>query len=120
MRHARSLVVVGVLLMLIGAMDLLQGAALILVGIGLAAVGARLAPARGEALLAWAFTMVAAGVGALVGLTMTSGFGGDSGRSAWWGLLLLPYAMGWALGLLGAALWLTSDYDAARRQPAPW
>ena len=120
MRHARSLVVVGVLLMLIGAMDLLQGAVLILVGAGLAALGVRLAPPRGEPLLAWAFPLVAAGIAALLGLSLTGGFGGDSGRSAWWGLLLLPYAIGWALGLLGAALWLTNDYDVARRQPAPW
>lgn len=120
MRRARSLVVVGVLLMLIGAMDLLEGAVVILVGTGLAALGVRLAPVRGEALLAWAFPLVAAGVAALLGLTATGGFGGASGRSAWWGLLLLPYAVGWALGLLGAAAWLTNDYDAARRQPTPW
>jgi hypothetical protein len=120
MRHARSLVVVGVLLMLIGALDLLEGAVLILVGAGLAAVGARLAPARGEALLGWAFAMVAAGVAALIGLSVAGGFGGDSGRSAWWGLLLLPYAVGWALGLLRAAMWLINDYVVARRQPAPW
>jgi hypothetical protein len=116
-------VVVGVLLMLIGAVDLLEGAALILAGTGLAAVGARLAPERGETLLAWAFVLVAGGVAALVALRATGGFGGDSGRSAGWGLLLLPYAAGWVMGLLGASLWLGNHYDhydAARRQPAPW
>jgi hypothetical protein len=113
-------VVVGVLLMLIGAVDLLEGAVLILAGTGLAALGARLAPARGETLLAWAFTLVIAGVTALIALSVTGGFGGDSGRSAWWGLLLLPYAAGWVTGLLGAALWLGNHYDATRRQPAPW
>jgi hypothetical protein len=113
-------VVVGVLLMLIGALDLLEGAVVILVGTCLAALGARLAPARGDPLRAWAFPLVAAGVAALLGLTVAGGFGGDSGRSAWWGLALLPYAIGWALGLLGAAVWLTVDYDVARRQPTPW
>jgi hypothetical protein len=33
------------------------------------------------------------------------GFGGGTGRSIGWGLLiLLPYAVGWLLGVIGAVL----------------
>ena len=29
------------------------------------------------------------------------GFGGSSGRSAWWALLILPYLIGWSIDLWG-------------------
>ena len=120
MRNAHWMVVVGVLLMLVGALDAMEGSVLILAGSGLAAVGARLAHGRGEALLAWAFALLLSGVAAMVALTAAGGFGGDSGRSAWWGLLLLPYAAGWILGLAGATVWLMDDRDHPDRgQLAP-
>jgi hypothetical protein len=46
--------------------------------------------------------LIAVGVAALFGLSAIGGFGGPSGRSMWWGLLLLPYPIGWVIGLLGA------------------
>ena len=49
-----------------------------------------------------ALALVALGVGALWGLSAVGGFGGSSGRSMWWGALLLPYPAGWILGVVGA------------------
>ena len=119
MRGTRALVAVGVLLMLVGALDPLEGSLLILTGSGLAAVGARLAHGRRGTLLAWAFALVLAGVVALVTLSALGGFGGDSGRSAWWALLLLPYLVGWLLGIAGAIMWLMDHRGAEPRHGTP-
>ena len=47
------------------------------------------------------FILIALGVVALWGLSSGGGFGGDSERSMWWGLLVLPYPIGWSLGIWG-------------------
>ena len=41
-----------------------------------------------------------AGVAALFGLSALGGIGGDSGRSMWWAVLLVPYVTGWVLALV--------------------
>lgn len=96
------MVIAGLTAMIFGALDPLEGSLVILPGTGLAAFGTRLANSRYRMLLYWAFALVAVGVGALWGLSALGGFGGDSGRSSWWGLVLLPYPVGWAMGLIGA------------------
>jgi hypothetical protein len=88
--------------MLIGAVDPLEGSLVILPGTGMVALGALLGNSRHRTLLSWSFVMVAVGVGALWGLSALGGFGGSSGRSNWWGLVLLPYPIGWIMGLVGA------------------
>lgn len=99
--------------MLIGAIDPMEGSILILLGSGLVALGTILS--HGESRLItyhlWAFILVALGVGALWGLSMFGGIGGTSGVSAWWAVLLLPYPIGWLMGICGPgtprwALWL--------------
>ena len=112
----RTLMMAGVFLMLVGALDPLEGAFVSLVGSGLAAVAAYLDHSRRWPLLAWAFALVSAGVAAMVVLSVLGGFGGRSGRSVWWGLLLLPYAAGWVTGLAGAALY-AMDASASGRGP---
>ena len=47
------------------------------------------------------FILIAIGVGALWGLSAMGGFGGSSGRSMWLGLLILPYLIGWSMGIWG-------------------
>jgi hypothetical protein len=101
-RWSRLLVVVGLAAMLIGAVDPLEGSLVILPGTGLVALGALLGNSRYRKLLSWSLVLVAAGVGALWGLSALGGIGGSSGRSNWWGLVLLPYPVGWIMGLVGA------------------
>jgi hypothetical protein len=57
----------------------------------------------------WAFILIAIGVGAMWGLSVVGGFGGSTGRSGWWTVLILPYLIGWSLGILGpgSPRWLT-------------
>jgi hypothetical protein len=101
-RWSRILVIVGLILMVIGAIDPLEGSIIILPGTGLAALGAWLGKSRFRKLLYWAFVLVAVGVGALLGLSALGGFGGSSGHSNWRALVLLPYPVGWIMGILGA------------------
>ncbi len=106
-RHSRRwiniMVIIGSIGLLIGALDPLEGGILILLGSGLIALGTYLS--RAEASLiryrTAVFGLVAIGVGAMWGLTARGGLGGSSGHSMWWGLLLLPYLIGWPMALVG-------------------
>ena len=101
-RWSRILVVVGLVAMVIGVLDPLEGSLVILPGTGLVALGALLGKSRRRIFLYWSFALVAVGVGAMWGLSALGGFGGNSGRSNWWGLVLLPYPVGWIMALVGA------------------
>jgi hypothetical protein len=95
--------VLGGIAMLVGALDPLEGAAIIFPGSGLVALGTFLS--GGERRLVTyktiAFVLVAFGVGAMWVLSSMGGFGGKSGLSGWWGLLILPYLVGWSMGIWG-------------------
>jgi hypothetical protein len=107
------LMVVGGIGMVVGAIDPLEGSLLILPGSGLLALGTYLGQAerRVVAYKVSAFGLVLIGVGALWGLSFVGGIGGTSGHSMWWGLLILPYLVGWNMGIWGPGsprwlLWL--------------
>jgi hypothetical protein len=100
---SRILIVVGSIAMLVGALDPMEGSVVILPGSGLVALGAFLG--HGERrLIAYrvgVFVLIVIGVGAMWGLSWVGGFGGPSGRSMWWGVLILPYLIGWSMGIWG-------------------
>ena len=104
MLWSRILVIAGFVLMLIGALDPLEGSLVILPGSGMVVIGAYLGKSRHRTLLLWGFALLAVGVGALWGSSALGGFGGSSGRSMWWALVLLPYPVGWIMSLVGAIL----------------
>jgi hypothetical protein len=99
-RWSRTLVIVGLVAMLAGILDPMEGSLVILAGIAAAAVGVWLGHDRQSKLVYWSFALVVLGVGALWALSSVGGFGGSTGRSNWWGLLILPYPVGWIMGLL--------------------
>jgi hypothetical protein len=114
----RILLILGLVAMLVGAVDPLEGSPLILVGSILAAAGALLARSRYRGLLCAASALVAFGVGAMIVLTWLGGIGGDSGRSMWWGCFILPYPIGWLMGLAAAvASGLSSQTSPPTREP---
>ena len=45
--------------------------------------------------------LIAVGVAAMWGLSVVGGFGDTTGRSMWWGLLILPYLFGWLMAIWG-------------------
>jgi len=100
-RWAPALLVLGLVAMLIGAIDALEGSLVILAGSAMVMLSALLGRNRRLKLLAWSFVLVAVGCGALWGFSALGGFGGNTGRSNWWGFVLLPYPVGWLLGLIG-------------------
>jgi hypothetical protein len=107
---SRVLIIVGSIAMLAGAVDPMEGSLVILPGSGLVALGTFLGHSE-RRLIAYrlgVFILIAIGVGALWGLSQVGGFGGHSGRSMWWGVLILPYLIGWSMGIWGpgSARWL--------------
>jgi hypothetical protein len=57
------------------------------------------------------FALIAIGVAALWASSAAGGLGEPGGLSAWWGLLIVPYLLGWSVGIWGPdsprwVLWL--------------
>jgi len=104
MLWSRILVALGGIAMLLGTLDPLEGSLLILPGSGMVALGMFLGNGERRRLRYWfwVFVLIAVGVGALFGLSAVGGIGGKSGHSMWWGLLMLPYPVGWIMALAGA------------------
>ncbi len=100
---SRILVIVGNIAMLAGALDPMEGSLVILPGSGLVALGTFLGHNERRLVIyrVWVFILIAIGVAALWGLSAMGGFGGSSGRSNWLGLLILPYLIGWSMGIWG-------------------
>ena len=100
---SRILTIVGSVAMLIGAVDPMEGSLLILPGSGLVALGTFLEQRERRLIVyrTWVFILIAIGAGALWGLSMVGGIGGKAGHSMWWGVLILPYLIGWCMGILG-------------------
>ena len=101
---SRILIVVGAVAMLLGTLDPLEGSLLILPGSGLIALGTFLRRGRRGVLRywVWVFILIAVGVGAMFVLSAFGGIGGKRGHSMWWGILLLPYPVGWLMAVAGA------------------
>ena len=100
---SRILIILGSIGMLVGAIDPMEGSLIILAGSLLVAVGTFLSQGERHFIVyrVWVFILVAIGVGAMWGLSMVGGFGGKSGLSMWWGVLILPYLIGWSMGIWG-------------------
>ena len=98
---SRTLKVVGAIVMVLGTLDPLEGSVLILAGSGLVALAAYLGGQgrRRVAYWTWALGLIAVGVAAMFALSAVGGIGGKSGHSMWWGLLILPYPVGWLMAL---------------------
>lgn len=98
---ARVLVVVGGIAMLLGAVDPLEGSVVVLVGSALVLLGTFLGQEQRRVLLYWAaaFLLIALGVAAMFALSAAGGIGGTSEHSVWWGVLVLPYPVGWIMGV---------------------
>ncbi|HUK81360.1 MAG TPA: hypothetical protein VLZ12_01890 [Verrucomicrobiae bacterium] len=101
----RILIIVGSIAMLVGAVDPLEGSLVILPGCALVTLGTFLSNRERRVLVDWVcvFVLVATGVGAMFVLSAFGGIGGKSGHSMWWGLLVLPYPIGWVMGIVSLA-----------------
>lgn len=101
-KASRILVAVGLFAMIVGAIDPLEGSVVILAGVPFSAIGAYLGQTRHRKILYWATAMVAIGVAALFTLSAYGGIGGKSGHSWWWAITMVPYPIGWVMGIIGS------------------
>ena len=108
---SRRLVIIGLVALAVGTLDPLEGSVVILAGIALMAFGARVGRSPERQAFYSALALGAVGVGLLWAFSAVGGFGGNTGRSTWWALTLLPYPIGWFLAILAAIRLL-------RRKPA--
>lgn len=99
-RWARGLIVIGIVLMLVALTDPLEGSLVTIPGIAAVAASARITRSRRRTLTYWAGGLLVMGVSTMWILSAFGGLGGDTGRSLWWALVLLPYPVGWLLGLV--------------------
>jgi hypothetical protein len=98
---SRICITVGVIAMLVGAADPMEGSLVILPGSGLVTLGTFLNNTERGLLIHWLciFGMIAFGVVAVWALGAW-GFGGTNKHSMWWGVLILPYPIGWVMGIV--------------------
>ena len=91
----RALYIIGIVALLAGTLDPLEGSVVILAGSTLIAVSTFLTRDSQWKIFMVAAVLVLAGVSALFYLSSLGGFGGNSGRSWWLGMFILPYPLGW-------------------------
>lgn len=97
--------------LVVGSLDPMEGSALILPATGLLMLASYMRSDERRLIVyrVWGFILVSLGVAALFALSAIGGIGGSSGRSVWWGLLILPYLIGWSIDVWGPGLprWLS-------------
>lgn len=91
----RSLYVAGIVLMIIGAIDPMEGSALILAGSIFTITATYLRNDRHKKIFLINGILILTGVFFLFFLSALGGIGGTSDTSGWWGILILPYPIGW-------------------------
>ena len=108
---SRVLVIVGSIATLVGAIDPLEGSVIILVGSGLVALGTFLGKASHPMIVYWivVFSLITIGIGFMYALSAAGGIGGHSGHSMWWGILVLPYPIGWVMGIISLVVRLVKN-----------
>ena len=77
-----------------------------------------LAGTRYKKLILWSFALVVVGIAALWGMSAIGGFGDTSGRSNWWALVMVPYPVGWVMGIVGGILKLREARKASAKPDA--
>lgn len=97
---SRSLLVAGLIAVVVGTADPLEGSVAILGGFGLVTLAAYLRRSRHRVGLTWSVLLVTFGVAVMFLVSAYGGVGGSSGRSMWWALTILPYPVGWIIGVV--------------------
>lgn len=94
-KWTRIIYIVGVIALIIGAIDPLEGSVVIIVGSALLALSAYAKSDRHTKIFTASLLMIVIGVAFLFYFSSLGGFGGTSTLSWWWGLLILPFPIGW-------------------------
>jgi hypothetical protein len=91
--------IIGIFALILGVIDAMEGSVVILAGCFLIALSTFLTRDRYWKIFIISAIMIAVGVFFLFYLSSLGGFGGTSKLSIWWGLLIVPYPIGWLLSI---------------------
>ncbi|MCF7941021.1 MAG: hypothetical protein K9M84_05380 [Spirochaetia bacterium] len=112
---SRTFIIVGSIAMIIGALDPLEGSIVILIGSGLVVLGTYLNETkRGMLYWMWVFILILVGVVVMWIISIFGGIGGNTGRSLWLSLLILPYPVGWIMGVFSLIVRLKAYVKAKK------
>ncbi len=98
----KVLSIAGLVMLIVGIIDPLEGSVVIVLGSILAFAGATVGRSAHRRLLLRAMILIVIGVALMIGISAMGGLGGDTGRSVWWSLLLIPYPVGWVMAVVGS------------------
>ncbi len=96
----RIIFIIGVIALIIGALDPLEGSVVIGAGSLLIAASTWLKHDPHRYIFLVTFIMIVIGVFFLFYLSSLGGFGGNSGLSWWYGILVIPYPVGWLISIV--------------------
>jgi hypothetical protein len=99
-KWTRVVWIIGIVALIIGSIDPLEGSVVIAAGSGLMALAAFYKDDRHWKIFLATFIMIVIGVVLLFAISSFGGFGGNSSLSWWWGLLIVPYPVGWLTNII--------------------
>lgn len=99
-KWTRIIYIIGIIALLIGVLDPLEGSVVLTAGCALIALSTYLTHDRHWKIFLASLIMIVIGVFFLFYLSSLGGFGGTSTLSWWWGLLILPYPIGWLMSII--------------------
>jgi hypothetical protein len=99
-KWTRIVYIVGIVALIIGVLDPLEGSIVIAAGSLLIVLSTFLTHDRHRKFFLASLIMIVFGVCFLFYLSSLGGFGGTSSLSWWWGLLILPYPIGWLTSII--------------------
>ena len=115
-KWTRVIYITGVVALIIGLIDPLEGSIVIAAGSVLIALATYLTHDRHRKLFLLSTILIAIGVSFMFYLSSRGGFGGSSKLSWWWGLLVLPYPIGWIMAIVLLIVRLTKGQTLKTRE----
>jgi hypothetical protein len=98
-KWTRVIYIIGVVALIIGTIDPLEGSVVLAAGSALIA-STYLTRDRHWKIFVASLIMILTGVLFLFYFSSLGGFGGTSALSWWWGILVLPYPVGWLMVII--------------------
>ena len=92
--------ITGVVLFILGSFDPMEGSILIALGSTFIALVTRNSKDRHRRAFMVNAICILVGVSFLFYLSYKGGFGGTSDLSWWWGILIIPYPLGWLMNVV--------------------
>lgn len=110
MNKEKIIRIIGIILFIAGSLDPLEGSVLILPGSILIAISAYLSQIKYSKLFITSSSLIFLGVVFMFYFSSLGGFGGKSALSWWWGVLIIPYPIGWLIMVVMLILQAVKKY----------